>query len=402
MAPAISQLESQSQGLSTWEDFNLLHRRLLADFNRPDFFTSGLNHSSLLTSSSGSGSGSDAVQIRNEEESFNVVVDSPDFKPDELKVSTYDNVLKIEGRHVEEGSLENGNKYVSRQFSRSYTLPSDCKVEEMKSSFGGGKLTVKVPKVKPAALEEPVNRSVPIEVKSPRSSGDFTTTTRSRKSSTSKVEESKTTETSSVRHVKINQSDKDAGRDTAAAAAAATASRSSPPPPPKIHAASSFFNRGNSLFDRWTKPIQLFDEDFFVDSFWNSSSCGSSGDRKTDDWIASKKMTHPVGSNSISSQVQVSDNEDRFEFIIPTDDYAPQELKVTVLDDVLKIEGKHVDESEGKKVSKQFSRSYVLPRHVYKMDQVESCLTKTKNLVVKVPKTRHQKTGEITVPIKML
>ena len=103
-----------------------------------------------------------------------------------------------------------------------------------------------------------------------------------------------------------------------------------------------------------------------------------------------------------SSQVQVSDNEDRFEFIIPTDDYAPQELKVTVLDDVLKIEGKHVDESEGKKVSKQFSRSYVLPRHVYKMDQVESCLTKTKNLVVKVPKTRHQKTGEITVPIKML
>jgi len=204
----------------------------------------------------------------------------------------------------------------------------------------------------------------------------------------------KTTETSSVRHVKINQSgDKDAkGRGDRAASAGSS-------PPPMIHAASSFFNRGNSLFDRWTKPIQLFDEDFFVDSFWNNSCGGSS---KTDDWVTSKRMANPVGSSISGSQVQVSDNEDRFEFIIPTDDYAPGELKVTVLDDVLKIEGKHVDESEGKKVSKQFSRSYVLPRHVYKMDQVESCLTKAKNLVVKVPKTRHQKTGEISVPIKML
>ena len=62
-----------------------------------------------------------SVRVSNEGEVFRVTVESPDFRPEELKVSTLnDNLLKIEGRHVEEGSVDNGNKYVSRQFSRYY------------------------------------------------------------------------------------------------------------------------------------------------------------------------------------------------------------------------------------------------------------------------------------------
>merc|ERR1711994_1225157 len=97
-----------------------------------------------------------------EKDRFIVSVDSSDFKPEELKVSTFDNVLKIEGKQIEESGNGSGNcsKYVSRQFSRSYTLPSDCKVHEMTSSFGNGKLTVNVPKAKPAIQEFP-SRSVP-------------------------------------------------------------------------------------------------------------------------------------------------------------------------------------------------------------------------------------------------
>ena len=56
-----------------------------------------------------------SVRVSNEGEVVRVTVESPDFKPEELKVSTLnDNLLKIEGRHVEEGTIENGNKYISR------------------------------------------------------------------------------------------------------------------------------------------------------------------------------------------------------------------------------------------------------------------------------------------------
>ena len=43
---------------------------------------------------------------------------------------------------------------IFRQFSRSYTLPSNCKVQEMKSSFGNGKLVISVPKSRPAITSE--------------------------------------------------------------------------------------------------------------------------------------------------------------------------------------------------------------------------------------------------------
>lgn len=126
------------------------------------------------------------------------------------------------------------------------------------------------------------------------------------------------------------------------------------------------------------------------------------------------KMTKSTG-----SKVDVKETEDQFQFILPTDDYDPKELKVSVLDDVLKIEGQHVEEDsedrgedgnskvKRRHVTKQFSRSYVLPKHIYKMDQVESSLnTRQKRLVVKVPKIKvtpqlgHQRA--VNVPIKML
>merc|ERR1712198_757732 len=139
---------------SSWDDdFNRLHGRLLTSFDvaadklwQP---SSSKWASDIMTVNDNS------VDVKNEGDVFQVTVESADFRPEELKVSTLnDNLLKIEGRHVEEGSLENGNKYVSRQFSRSYTLPANCKVQEMKSSFGNGKLVVTVPKTKPAIQDK--------------------------------------------------------------------------------------------------------------------------------------------------------------------------------------------------------------------------------------------------------
>jgi len=409
MSPAVNEIMSSGGGSgwgSTWDDFNKLHQRLLTDFHR-DFFTSSFDNIGGGSASANS----DSVQIKNEKDKFIVSVDLSDFKPEELKVSTFDNVLKIEGKHIEESGNGTGNdscsKYVSRQFSRSYTLPADCKVNEMTSSFGSGKLTVNVPKSRPA-IEEIPSRSVPISVRHETSAASSALKQTGGETATTSVGEP------SVRQVKINHHVKQEKRGAQEKAESMASSRTSSPTTssasksPEPPMTSSFdMDRGSSLFHRWVRPIQLFDEDFFVDSFWNDRSGSSSGGgaEDLDGW-----MQPSVIRSSVGSKVQVNDNDQRFEFIIPTDDYAPQELKVTVLDDVLKIEGKHIDEqSEGegdlqkkrKTVSKQFSRSYVLPKHVYKMDQVESCLTKAKNLVVKVPKIQ-PKTNAFNVPIKML
>jgi len=407
MAPTVNEVMNSTNGLTdwgtSWEDFNKLHQRLLTDFNR-DFFTSSFDNCNSISNANTASSFSSAdnsVHMKNEKDKFTLTVDSSDFKPEELKVSTIGDVLKIEGKHIEE---ENGSgncsKYVSRQFSRSYTLPSDCKVQEMTSSFGNGKLTVNVPKAKPAIQEFP-SRSVPISVK------------HESKQSTFEKEEKRSTTPSfgdAIKQVKINhmKQEKNVQEGTSSRTSSPTMTSSSKSPEPLVTSSLIFdVNRpSSSLFHhRWVKPIQLFDEDFFVDSFWKDHKSSAGADEDLDAWPQPSVIRSNVG-----SKVTVNDNDQRFEFIIPTDEYEPQELKVTVLDDVLKIEGKHVEEhTEGegdkqtkrKSVSKQFSRSYVLPKHVYKMDQVESCLTKAKNLVVKVPKIQ-PKTNAFNVPIKMM
>jgi len=354
------------------------------------------------------------VQIKNERDKFVVVVDSADFKPEELKVSTFDNVLKIEGKHIEEqensGNDSSSSKYISRQFSRSYTLPSDCKVTEMTSSFGSGKLTVNVPKSKPA-IEEFPQMTVPIPVKHQHSADNGETSA----SAAAGISSSNATP-SSVRHITINgssqnmekrhyQQEEEEEESTTNGSRKSSSSKS--PEPPLMTSSVFDMDRGSSLMHRWVRPIQLFDEDFFEDSFWHDRHAGGL------DSLRKNSGSSSLMSGNAGGKVQVNDNDERFEFIFATDDYRPQDLKVTVLDDVLKIEGKHVedaDESHDKtdkksqtrsKVSKQFSRSYVLPKHLYKMDQVESCLTKAKNLVVKVPKIQ-PKTNEVDVPIKRL
>ena len=79
----------------------------------------------------------------------------------------------------------------------------------------------------------------------------------------------------------------------------------------------------------------------------------------------------------------------------------PNELKVTVLDNVLKIEAKHEENTEGNHISKQFVRSYVLPAE-YKAKDVQSSLSKSGKLTVVVPKKNQiEKTLVRDIPIKM-
>jgi len=385
--------EPQSVFSSSWDDdFNKLHGRLLTNFHLDqDNFWPVKSDSSFYQTMTCS---DNSVQVKNEGDVFQVTVESADFKPEELKVSTLnDNLLKIEGRHVEEGSLENGNKYVSRQFSRSYTLPANCKVHEMKSSFGNGKLVVTVPKTKPAIQDKSRKstkenmsgsvRSIPIQ------------------------SQQKSFYNSDAYKTKEVNIDSDLELDETAANTAVNSTSLEWPDLDSNNIFKSKFDNwklGNSAFSDWIRPIQLFDEDFFMDrpdSFFNKTTTGD------------LKVTRSA------SKVDVKETDDQFQFILPTDDYDPKELKVSVLDDVLKIEGQHVEEDSDdrgkdgsskvkkRQVTKQFSRSYVLPKHIYKMDQVESSLnTRQKKLVVKVPKIKPEKQlggrHAVNVPIKML
>merc|ERR1719226_172662 len=90
--------------------------------------------------------------------------------------------------------------------------------------------------------------------------------------------------------------------------------------------------------------------------------------------------------SDFSRDVEVNENDEK-ELTLKFDlkDYKPNELKVTVLDNVLKIEAKHEENTEGNHVSKQFERSYVLPAE-YKAKEVQSSLSKSGTLTVSVPK----------------
>jgi len=388
--------EPQSVFSTSWDDdFNKLHGRLLTNFHfdqdnlwpvKSDSFYQTMNNDN-------------SVSVKNEGDVFQVTVESADFRPEELKVSTLnDNLLKIEGRHVEEGSLENGNKYVSRQFSRSYTLPATCKVHEMRSTFGNGKLVVSVPKTKPAIQDKSSKSKNTKEVKIGGSVRCIPIQSQKSENNLYNSDAYKTKEVNIDSEVELDEM--------------SNANNNSSLDWPEFDS-SLFKNRfdnwklGSSPFSDWIRPIQLFDEDFFMDSlqrpdsFFNKATVGD------------LKVTRSA------SKVDVKETEDQFQFILPTDDYDPKELKVSVLDDVLKIEGQHMEEDSDdrgkdgsskvkkRQVTKQFSRSYVLPKHIYKMDQVESSLnTRQKKLVVKVPKIRPEKQlgGKcaVNVPIKML
>merc|ERR1711963_495387 len=112
----------------------------------------------------------------------------------------------------------------------------------------------------------------------------------------------------------------------------------------------------------WTpsfiRPILLFNKD---DSIFNTSMQSRFEDRLKDMFPCSSNFSREVDEN----------NEKELALKFDLKDYKPNELKVTVLDNVLKIEAKHEENTDGNHISKQFVRSYVLPAE-YKPKDVQS------------------------------
>ena len=85
------------------------------------------------------------IKVRDDEKTFEVSLDTHNFRPDEIKVDVVGRVLNVEGKHEEKS--EDGCKYVSRQFIREYTLPEECPPEEVVSNLSAdGVLLITAPK----------------------------------------------------------------------------------------------------------------------------------------------------------------------------------------------------------------------------------------------------------------
>ncbi|CAL8266674.1 unnamed protein product [Merluccius merluccius] len=101
-------------------------------------------------------------EIKQTADSWKVCLDVNHFSPEELVVKTKDGVVEISGNHQERKD-EHG--FVSRSFTRKYTLPATANVEKVASSLSPeGMLTVEAPlavqAIQSAEVTIPVNSEV--------------------------------------------------------------------------------------------------------------------------------------------------------------------------------------------------------------------------------------------------
>ncbi|KAL8594875.1 hypothetical protein ACOMHN_016116 [Nucella lapillus] len=68
------------------------------------------------------------------------------------------------------------------------------------------------------------------------------------------------------------------------------------------------------------------------------------------------KVDHPI--------VQDSQGNKRLSLRFDCKDYKPDEIVVKTVDNSLMVQAKHTEESAGRKVSRQFSRQYILPEKI--------------------------------------
>ena len=92
-----------------------------------------------------------------------------------------------------------------------------------------------------------------------------------------------------------------------------------------------------------------------------------------------------------SEVIRVKEDESKLEVSLDTSQYRPDELKVSVSDGVLVVEGKHEEKSQSGEVmvSRQMSRQYHLPASADQA-QVTSNLSRDGVLLITIPKIQQQ------------
>ncbi|GAB0100095.1 hypothetical protein DMENIID0001_160790 [Sergentomyia squamirostris] len=91
---------------------------------------------------------------------FEMNMDLKQFKPEEITVKAIDDNVVVEAKHEER---EDDQSFISRHVVRRYTLPKDCNIQELSSTFSSnGVLTLKAPPLA-KAIEQDKGRTIEIK-----------------------------------------------------------------------------------------------------------------------------------------------------------------------------------------------------------------------------------------------
>ncbi len=101
------------------------------------------------------------LKVTDDNGKFELSLDTHEYRPDELKINITGDALTVEAKHEEKGD----DRFVSRQFKRSYTLPKGCEADKVTSNLSSdGILMITAPK-KPAIKQDDGNRAIQIDMK---------------------------------------------------------------------------------------------------------------------------------------------------------------------------------------------------------------------------------------------
>ena len=105
-----------------------------------------------------------AVNIRENDQNFEIEVAAPGFQKEDFKLDVEKNVLTISAETKKENTEENDN-YTRREFSyssfsRSFTLPETVQEDQIKAKYENGLLNLTLQKSAKASAQR---KSIPVE-----------------------------------------------------------------------------------------------------------------------------------------------------------------------------------------------------------------------------------------------
>jgi len=327
-----------------------------------------------------------------------ISLDTSGYKPSELAVNVEGEELSVAARHEERS--EEGEVMISRQFTRSFSLPQGAIKEKVESSLGqDGVLVITIPKekkiqeIKNGEELDKIKYITPSDANKRKSPSPFSTMSTKSSSTFSSSESSSKgcdADKNKMNESSTKYSPKDKKDDWS-----------------PMTLKDSFFNKDS--FDEEWKRMEKSQEEFLA----NSRKQFDESVRKMRENMESFSLEFDSDNfdnntfempkiNQDKYELSYKDSPDKLEIKVDTTGYNPDELRVTVGSGVICVEGKHEEKTEKGEsmVSRMMSRQYPLPAQARPSDVVSN-LSRDGILVVTVPKSKQIKQGERNVPIEM-
>merc|ERR1712038_56831 len=88
----------------------------------------------------------EVISVKDDHDKFEILLDTSQYRPDELRVNVGNGVILVEGKHEERS--EDGKTKALKHFSKTYSLPTTAKAELVFSNLSqDGVLVITAPKI---------------------------------------------------------------------------------------------------------------------------------------------------------------------------------------------------------------------------------------------------------------